>query len=139
MRNIIGNPAEGADFFDRPKKLSKLRRELDNLANILLVAPRRFGKTSLALRLCEETTREHKRKAVFLNVEGRSDELAFAEKLIDELSERINWSGAYNFTDGECFIWAQGACNKQSTAEFLRRVDEHVQKKGRRLVVIWDG
>jgi hypothetical protein len=27
------------------------------------------------------------RKAVFLNVEGRGDELAFAEKLIDELAE----------------------------------------------------
>jgi len=55
------------------------------------------------------------------------------------LSERINWFGAYNFTDGECFIWAEGACNKESTAEFLHRVDEWVQKKGRRLVVIWDG
>jgi transposase len=55
------------------------------------------------------------------------------------LSERINWYGAYNFTDGECFIWAEGACNKESTAEFLHRVEEWVQKKGRRLVVIWDG
>jgi transposase len=55
------------------------------------------------------------------------------------LAERINWYGAYNFTDGECFIWAEGACNKESTAEFLHRVDEWVRKKNRRLVVIWDG
>ena len=55
------------------------------------------------------------------------------------LSERINWFGAYNFSDGECLIWAEGMCNKESTAEFLHRVDEWVQKKGRRLVVIWDG
>jgi transposase len=55
------------------------------------------------------------------------------------LSERINWYGAYNFTDGECFLWAEGACNKRSTAEFLHRVDEWVKKSGRRLVVIWDG
>lgn len=55
------------------------------------------------------------------------------------LSERINWFGAYNFTDGECFIWAEGACNKESTGEFLHRVEEWVREKGRRLVVIWDG
>jgi uncharacterized protein len=53
MRNIIGAPAEGDDFFDRPKILAQLSRELGNLANILLVAPRRVGKTSLVLRFCE--------------------------------------------------------------------------------------
>ena len=53
MRNIIGNPVEGDDFFDRPEILALLRRELENLANILLVAPRRVGKTSLVIRLCE--------------------------------------------------------------------------------------
>src|SRR5436305_12327364 len=87
MRNIIGSPPEGDDFFDRPRILAKLRRELDNLANILLVAPRRVGKTSLVLRLCEQWRSDPKRKAVFLNVEGRGDELAFAEKLIDELGK----------------------------------------------------
>src|SRR5687768_2803767 len=87
MRNIIGNPAEGDDFFDRPKILAKLHRELDNQANILLVAPRRVGKTSIVIRLCEERRSKPKQKAVFLNVEGRSDELAFAEKLIDELAK----------------------------------------------------
>ncbi|OWK37664.1 ATP-binding protein [Fimbriiglobus ruber] len=86
MRNIIGSPAEGDDFFNRPKALAKLRRELDNLANILLVAPRRVGKTSLVLRLCEEWRTDPKRKAVFINVEGRGDELAFAEKLVEEFA-----------------------------------------------------
>ena len=87
MRNIIGNPAEGDDFFDRPKILAKLRRQLENSANILLVAPRRVGKTSVVIRLCEEWRAEPHRKAVYLNVEGRGEELAFAEKLIDELAK----------------------------------------------------
>lgn len=86
MRNIIGSPADGENFFNRPRILARLRRELDNLANILLVAPRRVGKTSLVIRLCEEWRSDQKRKAVFLNVEGRGDELAFAEKLIEELA-----------------------------------------------------
>ena len=86
MRNIIGNPVEGDDFFDRPKILDKLRRDLDDLANVLLVSPRRVGKTSLVIRLCENWRSDPKRKAVFLDVEGRGDELAFAEKLVEALA-----------------------------------------------------
>ncbi|OWK44253.1 Transposase [Fimbriiglobus ruber] len=55
------------------------------------------------------------------------------------LSERINWYGAYNFSDGECVLWADGAYNKENTAEFLQRVAEWVPTNGRRVVVIWDG
>ena len=86
MRNIIGSPSEGDDFFNRPKVLAKLHRELDNLANILLAAPRRVGKTSLVIRLCDEWKSKPNRKALFLNVEGRSDELAFADRLIEHLA-----------------------------------------------------
>ena len=87
MKNILGSPAEGDDFFDRPVILAKLHRDLDDHANILLVAPRRVGKTSLVLRLCEQWRLDQKRKAIFLNVEGRGDELSFAEKLIEELAK----------------------------------------------------
>ena len=55
------------------------------------------------------------------------------------LSQRINWYGAYNFTDGKCLIWAEGNCNKEATVKFLRRVKEWVEAAGRRLVIIWDG
>jgi predicted AAA+ superfamily ATPase len=69
------------------KSSPKLHRELDNSANLLLVAPRRVGKTSLVIRLCKQWGSGTNRKAVFLNVEGRADELSFAEKLIDELAK----------------------------------------------------
>ena len=80
MRNITGSPVEEDDFFDRPRDLQRLRRELGNDANILFTAPRRVGKTSLILRLCEQC-REDGWSAAFLNVEGCSDELTFAENL----------------------------------------------------------
>ena len=51
----------------------------------------------------------------------------------------INWFGAYDFSDGECLIWAVGACNKETTCEFLRRIDDWTEKDGREVVVIWDG
>ncbi len=86
MRNITGSPVEDDDFFDRPRDLARLQRELGNNANLLLTAPRRVGKTSLVLRLCE-LERKAGRNAVFMNVEGCHDELAFAEKLVDALNE----------------------------------------------------
>jgi uncharacterized protein len=86
MRNVTGSPVEHGDFFDRPRDLARLQRELANGANPLLTAPRRVGKTSLVLRLCE-LERQAGRCAVFMNVEGCHDELAFAEKLVDGLSE----------------------------------------------------
>ena len=86
MRNVTGSPVEHDDFFDRPRDLARLQRELANGANPLLTAPRRVGKTSLVLRLCE-LEREAGRCAVFMNVEGCHDELAFGEKLVDGLSE----------------------------------------------------
>lgn len=86
MKNITGSPVEHDDFFDRPRDIARLRRELDNHANLLLTAPRRVGKTSLILRLCE-LERQAGRGAVFMNVEGCHDELAFAEKLVDTLNQ----------------------------------------------------
>ncbi len=86
MRNITGSPVEKNDFFDRPRDIARLQRELANGANLLLTAPRRVGKTSLALRLCE-LERQAGRSAIFMNVEGCHDELAFAERLVDGLSE----------------------------------------------------
>lgn len=86
MRNITGSPVENNDFFDRPRDLARLQREMENSANLLLTAPRRVGKTSLVLRLCA-LERQAGRSAIFLNVEGCHDELAFAEKLVDRLNE----------------------------------------------------
>jgi hypothetical protein len=85
MRNITGAPAEGDDFFERPRELQRLLGELDSGANLRINAPRRVGKTSLVLRLCRAWAADRSGKAVFLNVEDAADELSFVEKLLDEL------------------------------------------------------
>jgi len=39
-----------------------------------------------------------------------------------KLSERLNWYGAYDFTNGECFIWEDGNCDRPKKCEFLGRL-----------------
>ena len=55
------------------------------------------------------------------------------------LSERINWYGAFNFTDGECLIWNEGNCNTDHTITFLERVAEWLGTPERPVLIIWDG
>jgi transposase len=55
------------------------------------------------------------------------------------LSDRINWYGAYNFTDGQCLIWNEGNCNTDHTLAFLERIAEWLGKPERPVLIIWDG
>jgi len=58
MRNIIGSPAEGDDFFDRPKILKRLLRELNDLANILSDSARKGATLSVRWYPPERLRRE---------------------------------------------------------------------------------
>ena len=52
MRNIIGQPIVGDDLFGRAFELSELWRRLEHGEHVLMLAPRRVGKTSMMLELC---------------------------------------------------------------------------------------
>lgn len=74
MKISVGNPVEGDDFFDRELEQARAWRKLEG-SHLLMLAPRRIGKTSLILRLCA-TAREHRRYAVhcsFAKCESESD------------------------------------------------------------------
>jgi uncharacterized protein len=53
VRNIVGQAVSGADFFDRPQVVNKIRRAIRNGNQVYLSAPRRVGKTSIMYRLCD--------------------------------------------------------------------------------------
>lgn len=55
-RLVVGNPARGDDFWDRKTDVGEIWRTLEK-DHVLLVAPRRFGKTSLMLNLMDEPRR----------------------------------------------------------------------------------
>ena len=63
---------------------------------------------------------------------------AFRISQCPPLADRINWYGAYNFTEGQCLIWNQGNCNKEHSVAFLDQVAAWLGATKRRVVIIWD-
>lgn len=47
VNTTIGQPARGAEYFERPQITEKLWEKIQSGANILLAAPRRVGKSSI--------------------------------------------------------------------------------------------
>lgn len=79
--NIVGNTVQGEDFFDRQPELASILARLDT-DNILLLAPRRVGKTSLMYRVREKET-ELGRLAAYISVADVNSELQFVQKLYE--------------------------------------------------------
>lgn len=81
-RNIVGTPARGDDFFDREELVETLWERLDG-GNILLAAPRRFGKTSLMYRLLDQPRPGW--KPVHIDAESIREPVNFVLALLETL------------------------------------------------------
>ena len=54
------------------------------------------------------------------------------------LHAKVNWYGAYDFTNGRVFLWAYPKCNGENTADFIDRVARWAEGLPNP-TVIWDG
>ena len=71
MRNITGQPVVGDDLYGRGYELETLWERLESGEHVLLLAPRRVGKTSLMLEL---QRRPHPNwHVIYIDVEGAAD------------------------------------------------------------------
>lgn len=84
MNNIVGQPVAGSDFFDREAELARNWSSLQEGNHVLLLAPRRVGKTSLAYRIGDEAIRSGW-KFVMVDVQKDRDELSFLGNLTENL------------------------------------------------------
>lgn len=72
MKLTIGNPVVGDDFFDRELEQRQIWRKLES-NHLLMLAPRRIGKTSLIYRLCQNS-QEHGVFSLHCSLAGCEDE-----------------------------------------------------------------
>lgn len=82
-RIVMGLPARGGDFFGREAEQERFW-ELIESNNLMLLAPRRVGKTSLLRRL-QENAADYGFQTLFLDVSNTPDELAFVKLLYEEV------------------------------------------------------
>ena len=90
ISNKIGPPVEGEDFFGREKEIRKANRLLDSNHSLLLSAPRRIGKSSLAKRLIEEK-KQQGWKCVYIDLEETTTEEGFLRLVIEDFKKNGIW------------------------------------------------
>lgn len=81
----VGSPAIGEDFIDRKQEIKQILTALKK-DNILLAAPRRFGKTSIMRRL-EKDLFGDGNVVIFLDVESVYSPQRFLSEIIMELTD----------------------------------------------------
>lgn len=90
ISNKIGPPVEGDDFFGREKEIQKANKLLDSSHSLLLSAPRRIGKSSLAKRLIEEK-KNLGWKCVYIDLEETTTEDGFLNLVIEAFCKNGIW------------------------------------------------
>lgn len=81
MKNVIGLPARGENFYQRTREVAKVTLALSNGNNIQITAPRRVGKTSILWYLLDNNIAE--RHYVYVDTESVADASHFYRKLLE--------------------------------------------------------
>ena len=89
----MGRLATGSAFFDRQEVMSRAWDALKT-NNLLLLAPRRVGKSSLLNRMNEDSE-SYGFRAVYLSVPDAEDELDFIKRLVRSLRDAPWSSGGW--------------------------------------------
>jgi len=76
----FGNEVHNKEFCNRVSELNELKIDVDNGLNVLLYAPRRFGKTSLLKKLQEELKNDVDTRVIFFDWLSISSIDEFLEK-----------------------------------------------------------
>jgi len=115
QNTIIGQAARGSDFFPRPQITNEIWEKIESGSNLLLVAPRRVGKSSILFNLLDDP-REN-RLVIYYTSESVNNENEFYKKLYHHITDKISGIQKY---------WAK---TQSGVKDFLSRV-ESVNIKG---------
>lgn len=83
----FGTIVENEFFTDRIQELQQIRQMLDSENHLVLISPRRFGKSSLVLKAVKQAERPY----VMLNLQNVVSVEDFAAKLLKEIFKLYKW------------------------------------------------
>jgi len=83
MKNVVGTPARGENFFQREREVQKILTSLRNENNIQVAAPRRVGKTSILFHMLDNRIEGY--RYVYVDTESVDSEEGFYKKLLREI------------------------------------------------------
>lgn len=86
ISNRIGPPVVGDDFYGRVQELAQAHKDIESGHSLLLSAPRRIGKSSIAIKLIQEKKAQGW-KCVYIDLEGINSKEEFLTKLIENLRD----------------------------------------------------
>ena len=81
---VYGMSVEGENFTDRVKETKRLKLDLENGINVILVSPRRIGKSSIVRKVMKEMA-DTKIKMVFMDIYDCRSEYDFYNRFASEL------------------------------------------------------
>lgn len=81
-----GGTVDNQHFCNRTKEIKELKTDIDTGLNLLLYAPRRFGKTSLVLHTLKQTQYQY----IFLDFMSIVDEHEFINEYFNAISKSLN-------------------------------------------------
>lgn len=93
LKIIIGQFASGEYYFPRPQITDEIWKKLESGSNLLLVAPRRVGKTSILNYLMDKPKENY--IVIYYTSESVNSENEFYKKLYNHLIEKLKTSIRY--------------------------------------------
>ena len=85
MKNCVGQVVRGSDFWDREIELKTIWDSIDSGSHILLVAPRRVGKTSIMHKIKDAPKNGY--IVIYIDTESADNENEFWHKLFNAMQE----------------------------------------------------
>jgi len=106
MKNVVGNPARGDNFFGRDREIRKIAASLANDNNVQIAAPRRVGKTSILFYMRDQMVEGY--RYVYVDTESIDSEEGFYKKILKEILKQPGVDSA-----AEKFLKAAGAAARK--------------------------
>jgi len=85
MKNCVGQVVRGSDFWNRKTELETIWDSIDSGSHILLVAPRRVGKTSIMHKIKDEPKDGY--IVIYIDTESADNENEFWHKIFNAMQE----------------------------------------------------